>query len=680
MRLRLFALVVAAASLGAIAVPGYPQDNRALPTGGGDLGGLASEAVFEGLFSDDDDSVHEDNIEQIAEWGIDSGCGDDRFCPYETVTRAEMAAWLYRAAARLYGNPSISEMQFSDIADDAWYMPYAQWAVSTDIMRADNGSFKPDVVVTRADMAEMLVAAFYHLAPGAGASWAKSAFSDTVGVPRTAIMAIDGIYFAGVTRGCATSPLQYCPTREITRAQAASLMVRALQAEIPAIGLVQNEPDSVEGYTLIAGNLDHKVYLIDHSGDKVHTWTRDGGVNIFSAKLLENGNLMSLLERRNIAGTGVAEIDSMGRTIWEYWDPRRLHHDFVPLSNGNVLLLSIEARTPEEAVAAGANPDYVDPKGLRYDKLIEIKPAGTDRGDILWEWSPWDHLIQDHSPDQANYGTIADHPGRIDINYTLKLSHASGKGTYNWMHANAIDYNPDLDQIMLSARQFSELWVIDHSITTEEAVSEKGDLLYRWGNPQIYQAGTVDDQQLFWQHNTHWIPDGLPGEGNILIFNNGNEVRGFRRYHSSMDEIIPPRFDGNAYQKDPHSAFGPDLPTWSYTAENPREFYAHVISGVQRLPNGNTLITDGPKGTVFQVTPDGTTVWKYISPILQGGTLLHQGDGIPIIHTEQTPYGPQHLLENELYRVEWYPPDYPGLQEYDLTPQGPIEPTREFTR
>ena len=588
-----------------------------------------------------------------------------------------MAAWLYRAAARLYGNPSIGEMQFSDVANGVWYLPYAQWAVLADIMRAVNGSFEPDAAVARADMAEMLVATFYHLATGP--IW-PDVFSDTVGLSATAIQAINGIYFAGATRGCATSPLQYCPSGEVTRAQAASLIVRALQAEIPAIGLVQNEPGSAEGYTLIVGDIDHKVYLIDHSGDKVHTWTMDDDVMILQAKLLENGNLMIRRDHASeIDQRGIAEIDRTGRIVWEYSHPG-LHHDFA-LSNGNVLLLYQETKTPEEAVAAGANPDYVSPRGLTYDNVMEVKPVGVDRGDILWEWSLWDHLIQDHNPDQANYGIIADHPGRIDINSILELQHNRRRSlSHDWTHTNAVDYNPDLDQIMLSPRQFSELWVIDHSITTEEAASKKGDLLYRWGNPQIYQAGTADDQQLFWQHNTHWIPDGLPGEGNILVFNNGTGFRGFRRYHTSVDEIVPPRFDGNAYQKDPHSAFGPDLPAWTYTAKTPKSFFARPASGAQRLPNGNTLINDGPKGTIFQVTPDGTTVWKYISPILREGTLLHQGDGIPILSTEHTPYGYNHKMGNWLYLVEWYPPDYPGLQELDLTPQGPIELTREFTR
>ena len=664
MKQGLFVLTIATVSLGAVAVPAYAQ------------GYLVPEAAFEGSFNDDDGSVHEDNIEQIAEWDIDSGCGNDRFCPFEMVTRAEMAVWLYRAAARLYGTPSTSEVQFSDVADDAWYLPQAQWAAAFDIMRTDKGSFRPEETVTRADMAEMLVATFYHLVTGV--FWFDGVFSDTVGVPKTAIEAIYGIYFAGVTRGCANSPLQYCPIQEVTRAQAASLIVRALQAEIPAIGLVQSESDSAEGYTLIVGKNDHKVYLINHSGDKVHTWTMDDNMILSQAKLLKNGNLMVMLTRDEMKG--VAEIDWKGRIIWEYSHPS-LHHDFVPLSNGNVLLLYHETKTPEEAVAAGANPNHVSPQGLRYDNVMEIKPVGVNRGDIVWEWSLWDHLIQDYDPDQANYGIIVDHPGRIDINSILKLLHIDRyPRSYDWTHTNAIDYNYDLDQIMLSPRHFSELWIIDHSITTEEAASEKGDLLYRWGNPQIYQAGTVDNQQLFWPHNTHWIPAGLPGEGNILVFNNGNEIRGHRRYYSSVDEIIPPRLDSNAYQKDPHSAFGPDLPTWTYTAENPVNFYANIASGAQRLPNGNTLILDGRKGVIFQVTPDGTTVWKYINPILREGTLLHQGDGIPIIDTEQTPYGFNHMLRNDLYLVEWYPPDYPGLQEQDLTPLGPIELTREFTR
>ena len=90
----------------------------------------------------------------------------------------------------------------------------------------------------------------------------------------------------------------------------------------------------------------------------------------------------------------------------------------------------------------------------------------------------------------------------------------------DWLHINAVAYNAELDQIMLSVFEFSEIWVIDHSTTTAEAAGHEGgkygkggDLLYRWGNPRAYRAGTVKDQKLFGQHNAHWIAKGFPARG-----------------------------------------------------------------------------------------------------------------------------------------------------------------------
>src|SRR6185312_13593635 len=116
-----------------------------------------------------------------------------------------------------------------------------------------------------------------------------------------------------------------------------------------------------------------------------------------------------------------------------------------------------------------------------------------------------------------------------------------GRTNADWTHFNGIAYNPDLDQIMVSVWTFSEFWIIDHSTTTAEAASHKGgrsgkggDLLYRWGNPRAYRAGTEKDQKLFRQHNAHWIPKGHPGEGNLLVFNNGSGRPGNTAF-SSVD-------------------------------------------------------------------------------------------------------------------------------------------------
>ncbi|CAK8718630.1 hypothetical protein KKHLCK_07795 [Candidatus Electrothrix laxa] len=151
-----------------------------------------------------------------------------------------------------------------------------------------------------------------------------------------------------------------------------------------------------------------------------------------------------------------------------------------------------------------------------------------------------------------------------------------------------------MDQILFSVRQQSEIWVIDHSTTTEEAAGHTGgnrgkggDLLYRWGNPAVYRAGSSADQQLFVQHDAEWIESGYPGEGNILIFNNG-DGRADGEYSAIM-EIEPPVDSSGNYALTLGEAYGPAAPVWSYTASPSTDFYADHISGQQRQPNGNTL-------------------------------------------------------------------------------------------
>ena len=185
-------------------------------------------SCYEGAFRDDDGSVHEGDIEAIAGWGITLGCGTGRFCPAETVTRSQMAAFLYRAVAHLYGAPEAhDQIQLADVAADAWYRPYARWAVGGGVMQADGGAFDPGAAVTRADMAEMLVAAFDHLSASAEP---QDLFSDVGGLSETAFSAIEGVHAAGVTEECGTAPLRYCPADPVTRAQMASSLARAVQS------------------------------------------------------------------------------------------------------------------------------------------------------------------------------------------------------------------------------------------------------------------------------------------------------------------------------------------------------------------------------------------------------------------------------------------------------------------
>ena len=440
---------------------------------------------------------------------------------------------------------------------------------------------------------------------------------------------------------------------------------------VTPVGLLRSEPGAFPGYTLF-GTSSNAVYLVDNQGRLVHRWER----RFRNAKLLENGNLMGIFQRK------VWEIAPDGNVVWEWgYSGGLMLHDHLKLPNGNVMLLLRETKTYAEAVAAGANPDFVSTDGIWNEVLLEVRPVYPDGGTVVWEWSAWDHLIQDYDPGQANYGVVADHPELIDINFVLRQVFTSERRygrRADWLHANALDYNPALDQIMFSACNYSEVWIIDHSTTREESAGHSGgnggrggDLLYRWGNPRAYRAGTAADQRLFWPHNPHWIPEGLPGAGNILIYNNGDEFEGMYRDYSSVVEIAPP-VDGYGYRPPAGGArrYGPGKTVWQYEAEPRSDFLSYRGGSAQRLPNGNTLIVHAEQGTIFEVTPAGKTVWEYVNPHLRDADApMYQGDLMPV-NARPIP-GP--LWENRLSRALRYPTDYAGLQGLDLTPKGTVE-------
>jgi hypothetical protein len=420
------------------------------------------------------------------------------------------------------------------------------------------------------------------------------------------------------------------------------------------LGLHLNDTKrACQGYTLLAPANSTTTYLIDMEGRVVKTWQSDCKPG-HSAYLLENGNLLRAGALVNPpfhvfggAGGRIQEFSWDGELLWDftYADDSRLgHHDICPLPNGNVLLLVWEQKTRDEAVTAGRRPETVNKAGLVADSVVEIKPAGKTTGEVVWEWHAWDHLVQDFDKAKNHFDDVGSHPQRIDVNFgdntiaamvakpeELKKLQAIGYvgGTDrkpasvspDWLHINAVAYNAELDQVMLSVHQFSEIWVIDHSTTKAEAATDKGGksgkgggLLYRWGNPRAYRAGTVKDQKLFSQHNAHWIPKGCPGAGNILVFNNGMRRTGGA--YSSVDEIAPPVDSRGQYQYTAGKPYGPDAPAWSYSAPKRTDFFSSFISGAHRLPNGDTFICSGANGTLFEVTAGKETVWKYLNPVL----------------------------------------------------------------
>jgi len=368
---------------------------------------------------------------------------------------------------------------------------------------------------------------------------------------------------------------------------------------------------TINGQILYAPMYSGTTYLRENTGALNHTWPSSYMPGCM-VRWLGDGTILRTIRvgvgpGNGGAGGGVQKIEWDGTVVWDYrynTNGDLSHHDVCALPNGNVLLIAWETKTRSEAIAAGRNPSYVPSSSFLPDHLIEVQPTGPSSGTIVWEWHAWDHLIQDYDSSKPNYGVVADHPELVNLNYPTWIR-------TDWMHTNSIDYNEKLDQIVMSVRYFNEIWVIDHSTTTAEAAGHTGgnsgkggDLLYRWGNPQVYNRGTSSDRKLFEQHDTLWIDDGCPGAGNILIFNNG-----VGRLYSTVDEIVPPVDANGTYYLAPGSAYGPTTQTWLYSPTP--SFYASHLSGATRLASGNTLICNGETGKLWEVTPEGATVWQY---------------------------------------------------------------------
>jgi hypothetical protein len=394
------------------------------------------------------------------------------------------------------------------------------------------------------------------------------------------------------------------------------------------------------------------VYLLDKNGQVAKSLSFDAALTS-EPYILDNGNLLfttfvatqSVDDSFEFGGAGgrLEEHAPDGGLVWSFQfadEINHQHHDIRIMPNGHILMLGWEQHPNDLAIAAGAKAEILPENGrILFEQVVEVDPVSNK---IVWEWHVLDHLIQDYDLGLPNYGEVKGHPERIDINYPQSPS--SG----DWYHNNSIDYNPLLDQIMISSRILSEIWVIDHSTTTAEAASSSGgksgkggDLLYRWGNPSTYQADGA--RKLFYQHDAHWIKPGLPGAGNILIFNNG--MYGGQPDYSTVVEITPPLNSAGLYDLN-GDTFGPDNPVWEYKAAPTESFFSPFIGSAQRLPSGNTFIDEGNAGNFFEVTLDGTILWKYTN----GFTGDVQTSG---------PFQPYSV-----FRARHYAVDDPGLMKF----------------
>lgn len=319
---------------------------------------------------------------------------------------------------------------------------------------------------------------------------------------------------------------------------------------------------SFDGFTIYPIVGDPKVLLLDHSGEVFHQWNLDAD----RARLLPNCNLLvvhgSKWGARNEPWKTlkflVREYGWDGRVVWEYRPSGRPHHDIVRLENGNTLF-------PIRTVLAPAyHAQITDPRRsridrIRSDSILEVTP---DK-EIVWKWNAEDHL---------------------DLNSCGKPA-CEDENPADWTHMNTTTILPEnrwYDQGDIRFRPGNILAVLRNWWTALIIDRETGEIVWRYTGD--YRGGISGG------HDAYMIEKGLPGAGNILLFDNGRKIHHGESY---ILEIEPPS----------------KKLEWVYDVGE--EFFSNSAGSVQRLPNGNTLISEDLSGRVFEVTPQKKIVWEF---------------------------------------------------------------------
>ncbi|MFW5774966.1 MAG: aryl-sulfate sulfotransferase [Chitinivibrionales bacterium] len=350
-----------------------------------------------------------------------------------------------------------------------------------------------------------------------------------------------------------------------------------------------------DGYVLYSNNGGNSVYLVDQNKTIVHSWEHltSGGYAVY---LNEEGTILWPCQSSSNGISGAAAagllqaIDSAGNVVWEFdykSNDYCAHHDIELMPNGNILLIAWEVKSGQEAMAAG----FEDNSEVWPEHIIEIQPPQSEgeQAQIVWQWHMWDHLTTGNEPELFN----------VDLGQDDGWGGGwGGFGGGDWMHMNGISYYPQRDQIAFSSRYFNEIYVIDHSTTTQEAAGHSGgnsgmggDILFRWGSPQNYgQGGT---QWLETVHSPNWIQDDCPGGGNLLAYYND----------ASRVYELSPQMQGQYNYADGASL----QPHWTYEGQD----FSWGQGSCYRLPNGNTFICNPTDNYLFEVNQAGETVWEY---------------------------------------------------------------------
>lgn len=436
-------------------------------------------------------------------------------------------------------------------------------------------------------------------------------------------------------------------------------------------GLISYNGTATEGYNFIYPINQATAYLINNCGEIVNTWPdsaqyMSGPV----ATLTSDGKLLKTKRKRDFSqdkifapGAGaIVELRNWENDIeWSFAlnnQFSRLHHDIEIMPNGNFLFLIWDLKTKEECIKAGRDTLFLPEGRIFSERIIEINPKTNE---IVWEWSVWDHLIQDFDPNKENFGSLNENPGKVNIN-TNKAG-ITGLPNADWMHINSMDYNSDLDQILFSVPTFGEIMIIDHSTSTAQAKTNAGglgkkggDILYRWGNEKNYNPNSTESQKLFFQHDARWLnylPINNPDRNKISIFNNRLQPNSLGYTLSLPWDMYIWGYtfaDGKYGPKDVDKIIKHPIPSKQQSA---------IASSIQFLDNGNIMACAAATGYAYELNKQGEVIWEYVLPYkganpVEQGTLLIPND-------------------NPIFNTRKYLPDFIGFQDKELSPKGYIE-------
>jgi hypothetical protein len=399
--------------------------------------------------------------------------------------------------------------------------------------------------------------------------------------------------------------------RSSVRLAAAAFVISAASAN-PSVyptGTTVYDPARAYNSYVIFGAPDGKSHLIDMAGNEVHRWEKSGFPSYFIDPALAHGargHILVQLETIEQEGAGVVpgeppefrnktigELDWDGKAVWTWGvdapgGAAKQHHDWRRLPNGNTLVLAHLLHHVE---------GFQQPK-LLDDVIYEVTPKGK----IVWQWIASDHISElGFTEEQIKLIHASRSPDYFHINDMTNI------GPNKWAKAGDKRFAPE--NIIVDARNANFIAIIDKK--TGGIVWEIGPNFPRAEGentpfrPKTTVPRPVD--QISGQHDAHLIAEGLPGAGNLLVFDNQGEA-GYPPVELGVNT------GSRVLEIDPISK----QIVWQYTADASDQpgwgFFSSFISSARRLPNGNTLIDEGMNGRFFQVTPKGEIVWEYVSP------------------------------------------------------------------